>query len=180
MDVILKPQDVLVMLKLVALGRQPWSYAWLAVQLGMSPSQLHAAVKRALAAQLALRREDAVVPHSHNLEELLIHGVKYVFVPERGELTRGMPTLHAAPPLLRHFHPSGEPPPVWPDPEGDTRGVAFTPLYKLAPKAAKADAKLYEFLVILDALRGGRARERKIAIDELRKRLAAHAAATES
>ena len=50
----LKPQDVLVLLKLVALGDRSWSYAWLAVQLGMSPSQLHAAVKRALAAQLAV------------------------------------------------------------------------------------------------------------------------------
>ncbi|MEX2496426.1 MAG: hypothetical protein WD448_10075 [Woeseia sp.] len=180
MDVLLKPQDVLVILKLVALGAQPWSYGWLAVQLGMSPSQLHSAVKRALAAQLAIRREDAVVPHIRNLEELLIHGVRYVFVPERGELTRGMPTLHAAPPLLSHLHSSGEPSPVWPDPEGDTRGVAFTPLYKLAPRAAKADSRLYELLVIVDALRGGRARERDLAIKELRQRLVDHAAATES
>lgn len=40
---VLKPQDVLVVLKFVAMGQMPWSYAQLAVLLGMSPSQLHAA-----------------------------------------------------------------------------------------------------------------------------------------
>lgn len=177
---ILKPQDVLVLLKLIGLEGRPWSYAWLAVELGMSPSQLHSAVKRALAARLAIRRGNGITPHIRNLEELLVHGVKYVFVPERGELTRGIPTVHAAPPLSRHFPSSGEPPPVWPDPDGDTRGVAFSPLYKLAPKAAKADSKLYELLVIVDAIRGGRARERDIAVKELEQRLKGHAPAAES
>ena len=41
MLMMLKPQDVLVVLKLVALGPQPWSYAWLAVQLGRSPSHIN-------------------------------------------------------------------------------------------------------------------------------------------
>jgi len=48
-----------------------------------------------------------------NLNEFLIHGIKYVFVAERGELTRGKPTRYAAPPmkdlLLESFN---EPPPV--------------------------------------------------------------------
>jgi hypothetical protein len=171
----LKPQDVLVLLKLVALGDRSWSYAWLAVQLGMSPSQLHAAVKRALAAQLAVRNEETVVPNLRNLEEFLIHGLKYAFVPERGELTRGMPTAHAAPPLERHFATSAEPPPVWPDPEGSVRGMAFSPLYKLAPGAAREDERLYELLVLVDAIRGGRVRERELAIRELKKRLASNA-----
>lgn len=178
--IVLKPQDVLVLLKLIALGGKPWSYAWLAVQLGMSPSQLHSAVKRTLASRLAIRRGEEITPHIRNLEELLVHGVKYVFVPERGELTRGMPTLHAAPPMSRHFPSSGEPPPVWPDPDGDTRGVAFSPIYKLAPTAAKADSKLYELLVIVDAIRGGRAREQDIAVKELKQRLEKHAPAAES
>lgn len=168
----LKPQDVLVLLKLVALGGRSWSYAWLAVQLGMSPSQLHAAVKRALAAQLAIRHEGTVVPQVRNLEEFLTHGLKYAFVPERGELTRGMPTAHAAPPLAQHFASTSEPPPVWPDPEGQTRGMAFAPLYKLAPGAAREDPRLYELLVLVDAIRGGRAREHQLAIRELQKRLA--------
>lgn len=167
-----KPQDILVMLKLVASEGQSWSYAWLAVNLGMSPSQLHAAVKRALSAQLAVRKGNEIMPNIRNLEEFLVHGLKYVFVAERGALTRGMPTGYAAPPLENMFiETSSEPPPVWPDPGGEMRGIAFLPLSKFAPQAARSDRKLYELLALVDAIRGGRARERKIAIHELRKRL---------
>lgn len=168
---VLKPQDVLVVLKLVAMGQMSWSYARLAVLLGMSPSQLHAAVGRALKAKLAVRKHDLIVANTRNLEEFLVHGLKYVFVPEHGEMTRGMPTGYAAPPLNGHIVPSDEPPPVWPDPEGNVRGVSFSPLYRLAPAAARSDASLYELLVLVDAIRGGRAREREIAVRELEIRL---------
>ena len=39
------------------------------------------------------------------------------------------------------------------------------------PKAALKDNRLYELLVIVDAIRDGRAREREIAIKELKARL---------
>ena len=94
-----------------------------------------------------------------------------MFLPERGAITRGIPTAYAAPPLVKHFQQSSELPPVWPDKNGQIRGEAFSPIYKLAPQAAQKDQELYELLVIVDAIRGGRARERKIAIDELRQRL---------
>ncbi|MEJ2378038.1 MAG: hypothetical protein P8Y71_22535 [Pseudolabrys sp.] len=168
---VLKPQDVLVVLKLVAMGQKPWSYARLGVELGMSPSQLHSAVKRALAAQLAVHKGDMIIPNIRNLGEFLIHGLKYVFVPEHGEMTRGIPTGYAAPPLNKSIVASGEPPPVWPDPEGKERGLSFSPLYSLAPQAARSDPYLYELLVLVDAIRGGRAREREIAIGELKERL---------
>ena len=166
-----KPQDILVVLKLLTLQKRSWAYAWLGVQLEMSPSQLHASVKRVLKSQLAVKRDDAVVPHLRNLEEFIVHGLKYVFLPERGAITRGIPTAYAAPPLVNHFQQSSELPPVWPDKNGRVRGEAFSPIYKLAPQAAQKDEELYELLVIVDAIRGGRARERKIAIDELRQRL---------
>jgi hypothetical protein len=172
----LKSQDIFVLLKLVAMEARSWSYAVLAVELGMSPSQLHGAIKRALAAQLAVRQGDRIVPNFRNLQEFLLHGLKYVFWAKRGELTRGMPTAHAAPPLAQILVATAtEPPPVWPDPEGEVRGMAFAPLYKLAPKAARADANLYELLALVDALRSGRAREREIAMKELKLRLARHA-----
>ena len=89
---ILKPQDILVLLKLIALKRQPWSYAWLGVNLNMSVSQLHSAIRRSLSAKLAVKNGDEIVPNIRNMEEFLIHGVKHVFVPEKGGLCRGMPT----------------------------------------------------------------------------------------
>lgn len=168
---ILKPQDVLVMLKLVALKQSSWSYNAVALSLGMSPSEIHAAVKRALAARLAIREGDRMLPSNRNMKEFIIYGLKYVFIPEKGELTRGIPTGYAGPPLEDFFPISSEPPPVWPDADGEVRGEAFSPLYKSVPKAARADRNLYELLVLVDAIRGGRAREREIAVKEIRKRL---------
>lgn len=171
---VLKPQDVLVMLKLVALKGEPWSYAGLGVSLDMSVSQLHAAIKRALSAKLAVKQDDSIRPNIRNLKEFLIHGLKYVFIPEKGELVRGMPTAYAAAPLKEYIVQSSEPPPVWPDAEGDVRGMAFSPIYKLAPKAAKSDQALYELLTLVDAIRDGRAREVDIAVKEFKVRLNAY------
>lgn len=178
---LLKPQDILVLLKLVALEKTEWSYNRLAVALFMSPAEVHAAAKRALSAQLAaMGDQTAIVPNVRNLEEFLVHGVKYVFVPELGAMTRGIPTGHAAPPLMEHFIPSTEPPPVWPDPDGDVRGQAFAPLYRSVPSAAREDHALYELLVLVDAIRGGRSRERAIAIRELQERLARYETGSQS
>jgi predicted nucleotidyltransferase len=168
---VLKPQDLLVLLKLVVIGEKSWSYSKLAVELGMSPAEVHAAARRLQAAQLGDKRDGRLVPNIRNLSEFLATGVRYVFVPEWGELTRGVPTLYAAPPLSDVIVAPGEPAPVWPDTEGEVRGVSFSPLYKSVPKAALADPELYELLVLVDAIRSGRARERETATRLLMERL---------
>lgn len=170
---ILKPQDILFLLKLVALGREPWTYNELGIKLGMSPSEVHAAAKRTVAAGLAVEEGGEVRPNIRNLEEFLLHGLRYFSVPERGAITRGIPTLASAPPLDEYFASSDEIS-VWPDPDGDTRGEAFSPIYKSAPKAARQDPELYKLLVIADAMRGGRARERRLAASEMKERLHAY------
>jgi hypothetical protein len=165
----LKPQDIYILLKLVALSKSPWSYSSVAGELFMSASEVHAGIKRAVAARLM--HSQGGQPVKKSLEEFLIHGVKYAFPPDRGGLTRGVPTGYAAPPLKDIISQPNEPPPVWPDPDGDTRGYEFSPLYKTVPKAALRDRTLYELLAIVDAIRDGRAREREIAIKELKARL---------
>jgi hypothetical protein len=173
----LKPQDVCVLLKIVALGRAPWSYSQLAYELGMSASEVHAGVKRAMEASLMRLDEGWGFPDPPALEEFLVHGVRYAFAPARGGLVQGVPTAHAAPPLNRFvILQSEEPPPVWPDPGGTLRGLEFAPLYKSVPQAARRDARLYELLALVDAIRGGDTQQRIVAIRELRERLetAAH------
>ena len=170
----LAPQDVLVLLKLVAVGPRVWSYNELAIELGMSPSQVHSAIKRALAARLALRRNGRITPQTRNLEEFLVHGLKYLCIPQRGELTRGIPTGHGAPPLAEKLIESQDVIPVWPHPEGKVRGEAFLPIFRSAPEAAMQDSRLYQLLVLVDAIRGGRARERSLATRELTERLEAY------
>lgn len=168
---ILKPQDIVLLLKLVAMESRPWSYASLAVELQMSPSEVHAAAKRALKAQLAVDGGVKIKPAIKPLEEFLFHGIRYAFPPERGELTRGVPTSYAAPPLNEQISQPDEPPPVWPFPEGKVRGYAFSPLYKSVPAPALRDSHFYELLALVDALREGRARERQLAEKELKRRL---------
>lgn len=170
----LRSQDILIALKLSIPAEDPalqseGPYADLASALVLSPSEAHAAVRRAKLAGLlnAERRVNRAA-----LLEFLIHGVKYAFPPKRGRLTRGVPTAHAAAPLVKLIDSEGELPPVWPDPEGEVRGESFEPLYRSVPKAARLDSKLYELLALVDAIRGGRARERALAEKLLRERLA--------
>lgn len=167
----LKSQDVLVALKLAARPEVAWSYPRLAADLSMSASEVHASVRRATRSGL-LQQDERHTPNRKALLEFLVHGLKYVFPVERGGLTRGMPTAHAAPPLRDQFAASDDPAPVWPDPEGAVRGEELAPLYRSVPQAARADERLYELLALVDALRGGRARDRELAVKELRTRLA--------
>ena len=95
-------------------------------------------------------------------------------------MTRGVPTSYAGPPLNASLTQSSDPPPVWPYPDGSVRGESFSPLYKSVPKAALKDHELYELLVLVDAIRGGRSRERQIAIKELDNRLKRYGEPSES
>ena len=168
----LKPQDIVVLLKLVAIGPEPWTFQRLSAELSISQSEAHACVRRAVAARLMSDASTASGrPVREALLELLIHGVKYAFPPERGALTRGVPTGYAAPPLNKVIVGSSDPPPVWPYAEGSVRGLAFAPLYPSVPAATLRDSRLYELLALVDAIRDGRARERNIVAKELTSRL---------
>lgn len=166
---VLKPQDVLVLLKITVLETEEWSYASLAQTLLMSVSEVHAAVKRAESARLIESRRKTVLRRS--LAEFLVHGVKYAYPPERGAETRGMPTGYAAPPLVSLFGSTQALPPVWPTAEGSVRGYEFSPLYPSVPSAASLDNRLYEMLSIVDAIREGRARDTELAVRALYKHL---------
>ena len=155
------------MLKLLVDGSGK-TYAQLSQELGMSASEIHAAVRRS--AEAGLIEPVTRVPLRKPLEDYLLHGVRYAFPAKRGSLARGIPTAYAAPPLSAQIS-LDELPPVWPDSEGQTKGYAIEPLYRSVPKAVKSNPKLYELLALVDALRVGRARERKLAEEELRKRL---------
>jgi DNA-binding transcriptional MocR family regulator len=164
----LLPQDVVVLAKLASYGGVRPPIAQVAGDLTLSPSQVHASLKRLERSRLIDARTGR--PLLKAVDEFLIHGVKYAFPAQRGETTRGIPTAHAAPPLNEQIG-QADLPPVWPDAEGDVRGVTLEPLHKAAPKAAQRDPALYELLALIDALRDGRVRERHLAEKELSTRL---------
>jgi hypothetical protein len=167
----LKPQDIVVLIKLLEYGDDRPTYAQIGKELFLSASEVHAAVQRAKRARLFNVNESGGRPSRLALEEFLVHGLKYAFPAERGELTRGVPTAHAAEPLKRQIAADGDPPPVWPSADGKIRGYSFAPLYKTVPHAALRDPYLYEVLALIDAIRDGRARERQLAEKELKIRL---------
>jgi DNA-binding Lrp family transcriptional regulator len=169
-----KPQDIVVALKL-SLRAKGQSYADLGIALGMSASEVHAAVRRLGEARLIdpdtreIRREA--------LRNFLVHGVPYVFPAHPKEFTRGMPTAWDAPVFSGKFEDPEQIPPVWPDPEGPHHGLAVQPLYPSVPLAARKDSALYDLLALVDAIRMGRARERTFAEQELARHLNAYVAA---
>lgn len=167
----LKPQDLLVALKLWTGRGQKWSYPALARSLGLSIAEAHASVKRASAAGFLPPGGLDVRPNTDALLEFLVHGAKYAFPVRLGELTRGVPTAHAASPLAGLLARGSEPGPVWPHADGPARGSALEPLYRSVPLAASSDPALYEILALLDAVRSGRARERQAAVRLLQERL---------
>ena len=167
----LKPQDVVVALKLLGYpsGRPPISVV--AGDLGLSPSEVHGAIQRLRGSRLLHGPALKDKPNISGLEEFLIHGLKYAFPAEHGEVTRGIPTSYAAEPLKSEISVSNDLPPVWPWHDGDTRGVGIEPLYKNVPRAALRDPALYQLLALVDAIRDGRARERSLAERDLVHRL---------
>jgi hypothetical protein len=168
---LIKPQDIMVALKL-CLGTVAFRYADLGQSLGMSASEVHAAVRRLAEARLIdsgtkeVRREA--------LRNFLVHGVPFAFPAHPKEVTRGMPTAWAAPVMAERLQVSEQIPPVWPDPNGKVQGASVRPLYSSVPGAARRDPALYDLLALVDALRIGRARERNIAEKEISSRLKVH------
>jgi hypothetical protein len=171
---ILKPQDVLVLLKLLLWEEaQPWSFHKLASALGMSTSEVHSAIRRTEVSGLydPLTRR----PKRSALKEFLLYGLPYVYpgVPERGKHARGIPTAHSALPLSKEIVSSPEDRWVWPSGNGKVKGTPLAPLYRSVPKAIANDPRLHELLALIDALRSGRTRERELAKGHIEKRLSA-------
>jgi hypothetical protein len=170
-QIALKPQDLFVLLALVARGGSPASYPELSAQTGLAASAVHSALRRAAVAGLVAYRDRHPVPLKPQLREFILHGARFAFPPVHGRLTRGVPTAYAAAPLNTVIAPSSDPPPVWPHKDGEIRGVALAPLYPTAPDAALRDENLYALLALFDALRSGQARERNIARKMLEERV---------
>lgn len=183
----LKPQDIVILLKILSTmtlskdnSDEVLSQNRLAVLLCMSASEVNAGIKRLVLSGLLSpvvtndsKNKIIFKPNKKACEECLISGVKYFFSVRLGSYTRGIATSYAAPILEEHLVLGDDPIPVWPYGDGDRRGLALEPLYSSVPKslAQFPDQLFYELLVLVDAIRSGRARERNIAIQLLKEKL---------
>lgn len=163
----MKPQDVLLLLKIVSINNSSWNQKPVAQALGLSQSEVSEAVGRCKYAGLLAPNSKTVMKMA--LYEFLQYGLKYVFPVKPGAVVRGVPTSHSASPLKEEIQSTEAY--VWPYGKGTVRGHSITPLYPSVPEAALKDKKLHELLALADALRVGRARERELAAKELKNRL---------
>lgn len=165
----MRPQDVALLLRLALPESGGLAGKELAQALHLSAAEVSESLRRCLYSRL-LRdgtRPRQVQPRA--LLEFLLFGLPYVFPVQPGALVRGMATGPSAPPLVTTF--GLEPAYVWPSAEGEVWGAAIEPLYAGAPAAAREDARLYELLALVDALRLSRPRERRMATELLSQAL---------
>lgn len=164
------------MLKLVSLEDQikhgqldestisdPFALRSLEGELGISKTEISASIRRCVASNLAIKSSVRAKVNRRNLIEFVQHGLKYVFPAKPGAPQRGVATGFAAPMLEGKLISSGADIYVWPHPEGSLRGLSIAPLFKSVPDAALKDARLYELLALIDAIRTGNQREASIA-----------------
>lgn len=146
-----------------------YSVRGLAESTGISKSQVNLALKRCFEMGLANQGRHAGPPRANvkELINLIIHGVRYMFPAKLGSMTRGIRTSLAAPIFEGKLLSAGEFAPVWSDSEGKVKGLAVEPLFKSAPYAVRRDPDFYALLALVDSIRLGQPRERKLAADML-------------
>lgn len=163
----MRPQDIVILLKMISQAKEKCLVTSLASDLGISQSEVSESLQRSKSAKLLSRDKYRV--YRSSLLEFLMYGIKYVFPIEFGEEMKGVPTAHSMSPLSDLIISKESL--VWPYSEGTQRGMAVNPLYKTVPIAVQTDKKLYEMLALVDTLRIGRPREFKLAQVELEKRI---------
>ena len=165
---IMNGKDVLVLIKILSLGQRK-AYQELAQDLGMSVGAVHQAVRKGVKSGLLSADRHEAIPHA--MEEWFLYGIRYFIPLVRSSRGRGVPTGLAAPPFTEWFPEHPDDIWVWPDAEGTRRGELVEPIFTSAPYAARQDSNLYAWLVVLDVVRGGRARERNLATQWVKERL---------
>lgn len=163
----MRPQDIVVLLKISTMENKRWLGKDLAMTLFISQSEVSESLTRSEYAGLLSNDKRKLMRQS--FVEFLEHGFKYTFPQRPGPVVRGMPTAHSAAPLNSIIHSNEIF--VWPDALGNDRGQGIEPLYSGVVKAAKVDSDLYQLLSILDSIRVGKVRDREIAINELKNRI---------
>ena len=161
----MRPQDVVILLKILTIPDPGWQYRDLASQLFISISEISESLHRSHIAGLIDESKRKI--HRQSLMEFIRYGLHYVFPEVPGTIVTGIPTAHSFPFYSKKFISDTDY--VWPDHDGNIRGLSIQPLHKSVVKAVRQDELLYKLLASIDIIRVGQARELKVAIEELQK-----------
>lgn len=163
----MKPQDIVVLAKLIALDDPNYIQIVLAEMLYMSQSEISSSISRSSYAGLLINKGKEV--NRKLFFDFIKYGLAVVFPQHPGPIVRGTLTAHSAPPL--DIEIVSEDKYVWPYAKGRARGQSIAPLYPAVPKAVAIDTYLHELLALMDAVRAGRAREKNRALELLEERI---------
>lgn len=164
----MRPQDIVILLKIISKKDQPWQNKDLANELFISQSEISESLNRSSLAGLIDAQKKKKV-YRKSLIEFIEHGLHYVFPALPGSMLNGLYTAHSHPFMQQHFSSALNY--VWPDARGAVRGLSIEPLYKEQVKAAQKDPLLYLMLALIDVIRVGRVREMQIAKQELKEQI---------
>lgn len=163
----IRPQDIVILTKILALGEKEWMMKDLASSLSISPGEVSESLKRSAYSGLLSADKKRVMLTA--FLEFTVHGLRFVFPVKPGAMTRGMLTAFATAPLSTHIN--SEQKTVWPYAEGQDLGFAIEPLYRGIPEACENDSEFYELMSLIEALRIGKVRERQLAAELLENHL---------
>jgi len=161
----MRPQDIVLLIKILTITQPNWQYRDLAGSLYLSISEVSESLNRSHIAGLIDESKRRV--YRQSLMEFIRYGLHYVFPQVPGTMVTGIPTAHSYPYYSKLF--ASDLNFVWPDIDGNMRGLAIQPLYKSVVKAVKQDELLYKLLASIDIIRVGQTRELKMAVEELQK-----------
>ena len=89
----MRPQDIVILLKIITVDNIKWQYRDLASSLSISISEISESLIRSHLAGLV--DESRRIVHRQSLLEFIEHGLKYVFPQAPGTLVTGIPTAHS-------------------------------------------------------------------------------------
>lgn len=163
----MRPHDICVLLKIVSSDNRNLTIKKLSDELFISQSEICESLNRCVFSLLLDKSKKIVMKMS--LFDFLVHGLRYVFPVKPGEIVKGIPTAHSAPPLSYEVISNGINY-VWEDNNSNFSGLCIEPLYKNLIYAVKEDKEFYELMSLVEALRVGRIREINLAKEELSRR----------
>lgn len=161
----MRPQDVIILLKLIVDGEEGGRIKDLSSKLFISGSEVSESLNRSSIAGLLL--PDSRLVNKEPFLKFLEHGLQYVFPAQLGPVMRGIFTAHSESSLYLSF--SSEEKLVWADVMGKERGPTILPLYPTVIKAVKRDRILYKLLALCDIIRIGDSLDKNKAIWHLRE-----------
>ena len=95
----MRPQDVVILLKISTMQGNTWRFQDIAESLKISPSEVSESLQRSRLAGLVSENKRTV--YTSSFLDFLVSGLKYVFPALPGAVVRGIPTAHSAPPTNR-------------------------------------------------------------------------------